>query len=97
MLQKFIFSFATMVIVSTAYAQASITDGCYQTFRPGSMNVVICVSGSAEEGLGGSGAQIAIVGPNGGDVLFCQKTSKISVDRNSTSFQFQKEFKRLEI
>src|SRR5687767_1200373 len=47
-------------------------DGCFQMYLPGAAFPVICVSGSIEEGIGGSNAIVGLI--HAGSVVWCGKT-----------------------
>lgn len=68
-------------------------DGCFQMVKPSVMYPVICVDGSGEEGIGGAGARVALVGPNSLIVRWCGLTSRLQmsgdVTKNQTTYFFE--------
>lgn len=74
-------------LVNMAPAQASFQfDGCYQMYLPNVMYPAFCLSGTSEEGIGGSGARLVIFSTNSDQILACGKSS--SLDFSSNSLQF---------
>lgn len=55
-------------------------DGCFQLYVPGSLAPVLCVSGASEEGIGGMGIRVALVGPNSLQVHTCEHTTGVQLD-----------------
>lgn len=78
-------------IPSLSYALNA--DGCFQLYRPSVMYPIICVDGSNEEGIGGRGARVALVGPNSLVVRKCLLTKSIrfegTPETNKTTFFFE--------
>ncbi len=85
LIQKTLFSL-TFFASSMAMAQQArpsiyslAGDGCYQMYRPNTAYPVVCISGSKEEGIGGSSATMVFVGPNSTNVSWCGKTTSIRI------------------
>ena len=72
---------------SQAKADANNYDGCYQIYMPGAAYNVICVQGTAEEGIAGSGARLAVLDAFGKAVDRCMKSSGIKITADSFVFE----------
>jgi len=84
-----LFVLASILFCSAASAapQAAIEfDGCYQLYMPGAMYPAFCLQGTSEEGIGGSGARLAIFGTNPARVIQCSKSSGSDGTLNSYSY-----------
>ena len=67
-----------MSLLFSAQSWAVSIDGCYQMYtRGGGVYPSFCIKGSAEEGIAGAGTQVAIMGPNSNNVIWCAKTIKV--------------------
>lgn len=91
---KFVtFVVASLILLAVpSFSFAINADGCFQMYLPSVMYPVICVSGSNEEGIGGRGARVALVGPNSLLVRSCSLTSSIrfegDVTKNKVTYFF---------
>jgi hypothetical protein len=87
-MKNLIFIALTTLISLPALAQeqARVGDGCYQLVQREALLTLICISGSTEEGIGGSNARIAQLDPNDGSVAQCDKTSKIETSKTAVTF-----------
>ncbi len=87
---KLFFGLLTMLVGSQAFAVPTFADGCYQMYKPSTVYPVLCVSGSAEEGIGGSNARVGLIGPNSTEVAWCGSTESIknSSDKLSVTYSF---------
>lgn len=61
-------------------------DGCYQLFMPGAMYPAFCLSGTAEEGIGGAGARMVIFHTNTDRVIACSSSSSLAEYGNTFEF-----------
>jgi hypothetical protein len=88
-------SIASLSMVSLASADELIGfDGCYQLYLSSSLYPVICISGSAEEGISGAEVRVVSVGPNSDRVGFCRKTTssgpaESAQGRNRSVYEFE--------
>lgn len=74
---------AIFVTVSLLAAQTSLAmgfDGCFHMHTEGASAPVFCLSGTMEEGIGGSNAKIAMFRTNTDTPSHCFKTSGLRVD-----------------
>lgn len=68
-------------LLASSFALAN--DGCYVMYQQGVMYPSLCISGSTEEGIGGSNARVVLFHVNSGTPEKCYRTSAISIDENS--------------
>lgn len=79
--------FALLVLLASSVSFAEGMDGCYQLYTPGAPSSQICLMGTAEEGIGGGGAVLAMFGADSGDVAGCYVSSSISVSEDQFVFK----------
>jgi len=90
-------SLLVLVLGFSNLALALDADGCFQTYQTSSLYPVICVSGSNEEGIGGRGARVVLIGPNSTEIAWCGVTTSLStvgsfaIDKNNFEFHFSPE------
>ncbi len=81
---KFIF---TLLFVSlSSFAHSRNYDGCYQLVDTGVMYPAICLSGTVEEGIGGSNARLAIFGTNTSSLKACLRSTSLVMDNSKLEF-----------
>jgi hypothetical protein len=87
---------AAILVSLTSFSSMGLSlnlDGCFQLYRPGSLFPVVCVDGAHEEGIGGSGARVSIIGPNSLEVHSCSITASIRINeditKNKTVYVFE--------
>ena len=81
-------NFLTLAGVILAFGRAAFGangDGCFQMYATGSLFPVICVAGSMEEGIGGRGVRVALIGPNSTRVNWCAKSTSMSIGTGELS------------
>jgi hypothetical protein len=72
----------------SAFAETSPGfDGCYQLAVTGALYPKFCLQGTMEEGVGGSGARIAIFHTNTEDLIYCAKSTASSLDASGFTFE----------
>jgi hypothetical protein len=69
-----LFVSALALLSSVGAFAANGGDGCFQMYRPNELFPAICVSGTLEEGINGSGVRVALV-DNVGQVVWCGHTT----------------------
>ena len=74
-------------------------DGCYQLYEEGAAYPAICLQGTEEEGINGSGVLLAIIESD--QVIKCTKSSASSMTRDSFAYEIngrvQLELKNVEL
>lgn len=90
--------FSGLALSTTSLAMTG--DGCYQSFtredtqKSLTISASVCIRGSLEEGIGGSGAHVVLVQPNSNVVFWCGKTTSISLLDGSTLYSFDEKNNR---
>lgn len=75
-MKKFAMVLGVSLLSFSSMSQASDGfDGCYQLYMPQTMLPVICLQGTTEEGIAGSGVRLAIFGTNTNKVVHCSRSS----------------------
>jgi hypothetical protein len=88
MTNLFTLGFVALTIASGSMASETRLgfDGCYQLYKSQSMYPVICLQGTAEEGIAGAGVRLAIFGTNTNKVIKCATSSGSAMDFTSFTF-----------
>lgn len=77
---------AGLCLTLSSMAYSRNYDGCYQLATKGVMYPVLCLSGTAEEGIGGGNARLALFGTNTHILKECLKSSSISITQSTFEF-----------
>lgn len=78
--------FALVALSTSTLAFARNYDGCYQLLDTGVMYPAICLSGTAEEGIGGANARLAIFGANTNTLKACLRSTALSMTQSKLEF-----------
>lgn len=79
--------FCLSVILSSGICHAESFDGCYQLLDTGVMYPAICLSGTNEEGIGGSGARMAIFHTNTDELSACLHSTGLQISDEEFVFE----------
>ena len=77
---------APLAFASVAHADPGF-DGCFQLYVPGAMYPAFCLQGTTEEGIGGSGARLAIFATNTDRLVYCSKSTASAMTADSYLFE----------
>ena len=77
---------ALLAFASVAHADPGF-DGCFQLYVPGAMYPAFCLQGTAEEGIGGSGARLAMFATNTDRLVYCSKSTLAKATVDSYTFE----------
>lgn len=89
-MKAFLFALLSLASAAPAFsAPMGNLDGCYELYNRNSDYAIACLSGTNEEGIGGSGARLAVLDFDTFDVLSCASSQSIKITEKTFTFVAQ--------